>query len=143
MKHLIARTLTSLMLVAVGLAVTAPAQSVAIKVIKVNIPFEFNFGEKTLPAGNYSLAQTMQHFLVLRNSRGRAVAQAFTVGIDSPTPAGATNVMFYSSGGRHILTEVWRQQDSSGERLYQAKQRTNLANLRSTAAREIAKGNQR
>jgi hypothetical protein len=139
MKHLIARTLTSLMLVVVGLTVTAPAQSIAIKVIT---QFEFNFGDKTFPAGDYSLAETMQHFLVLRDSRGQAIAQAFTVGIDSRTAPDATSLTFYSTGGQHILTEVWRQQDSSGERFHQAKQRTNLANLRPTEAREAAKGNQ-
>jgi hypothetical protein len=61
MKHLIARTLTSLMLAVVGLTVTAPAQSMAIKVIRVNIPFEFNFGDKTFPWA-ITLAETMQHF---------------------------------------------------------------------------------
>ena len=52
MKYLIARTLTSLMLVVAGLT-AAQAQSTS--VIKVNVPFEFNFGDRTFPAGEYSL----------------------------------------------------------------------------------------
>ena len=49
MKHLIARTLTSLTLAVVGLAVTAPAQSA--ETIQASIPFEFSFGDQTFPAG--------------------------------------------------------------------------------------------
>jgi hypothetical protein len=77
---------------------------------------------------------------VLRDSRGQAIAQAFTGGIDSATPVTATKLKFDYSEGQHRLTEVWQQQDSSGERLYQAKSRTNFAKQRSTEARETAEG---
>jgi hypothetical protein len=140
MKHLIARTLTSLMLVVVLLPMAAQAQSTS--VIKVNIPFEFNFANRTFPAGDYSLAQPLQHLLVLRDSRGQAIAQAFTGGIDSSTPVAATKLKFDNSGGQHILTEVWQQQDSSGQRLYQAKSRTSFAQHRSTETRGITGGSQ-
>lgn len=139
MKHLIARTLTSLTLVVVGLTMAAQAQS---KVIKANIPFEFNFGDKIFPAGDYSLVQPLQHLLVLRDSRRQAIAQTFTEGVDSLTSPDATKLKFYSSGGQHVLTEVWRQADSSGQRLYPAKNRTNLAKNRSTEARAAAEGSQ-
>jgi hypothetical protein len=128
------------MLVVVGLAMTAPAQSAPI--IKVTIPFDFDFGKQTFPAGEYTLAQPMQHFLVLRDSRGQAIAQAFTGGIDSATPATATKLKFDYSEGRHTLTEVWQQADSSGERLYQAKSQAKFAKQRSTEAREAAGGSQ-
>jgi hypothetical protein len=140
MKQLIARTLTSLTLAMVGLAATAPAQSMP--VMKVKVPFEFNFGEHTFPAGNYSLEQRLQHFLVLRDSRGHVVGNAFTAGVDSSTPVNATKVKFDYSEGQHTLTEVWVQQDTSGEQLSQVKSRTNLAKHRSTDARETTGGQQ-
>jgi len=141
MKQLIARTLTSLLLVVVWLAGTAYAQSTT-WVIKVNIPFEFNVGDKTFPAGDYSLAQPLQHFLVLRDSRGQAIASAFTEGIESAAPVAAPKLRFYSADGRHVLTEVWQQQESSGQRLFPARYRTNFAKHRSTEARETAEGSQ-
>jgi hypothetical protein len=139
MKYLIARTLTSLMLVVVGL-MAAQAQSTS--VIKVNVPFEFNFGDRTFPAGEYSLVQPRQHLLVLRDSRGHYIAQAFTAGIESLTPADSTKLKFFNSDGQHVLTEVWQKLDSSGQRLYPAKNSTNFAMHRSTEAREASEGSQ-
>jgi hypothetical protein len=140
MKQLIARTLTSLLLVVVWLA-AAHAQSTP-WVIKVNIPFEFNVGDQTFPAGGYSLTQPLQHLLVLRDARAQTIASVFTGGIDSLTPVASTKLKFDSIGGRHILSEVWQQQQSTGERLYPAKQRTTFAKRRSTEARETAEGSQ-
>ena len=48
MKNLIARTLTLLMLAVSGLTM-ASAQTTS--VIKVNVPFEFSFADRTFPAG--------------------------------------------------------------------------------------------
>ena len=139
MKYLIARTLTSLMLVVVGL-MAAQAQSTS--VITVNVPFEFNFGDRTFPAGEYSLVQPIQHLLVLRDSRGHYIARAFTGGIESLTPAEATKLKFSNSDGQHVLTEVWQKLDSSGQRLYPAKNSTKFAKHRSTQAREASEGSQ-
>jgi hypothetical protein len=118
------------------------AQAQSTSVIKVNVPFEFNFGDRTFPAGEYSLVQPMQHLLVLRDSRGHYIAQAFTGGIESLTPADATKLKFSNSDGQHVLTEVWQKLDSSGQRLYPAKNSTNFAKHRSTEAREASEGSQ-
>jgi hypothetical protein len=58
----------SLMLLIASAAGSANAQSA--QSIKVNIPFAFSFADKTFPAGNYSLFEPLQHFLVLRDARG-------------------------------------------------------------------------
>jgi hypothetical protein len=136
MKHLIVRSLASLTLAIAGLAVAAPAQST--QAIKVNIPFEFNFGTQTFPAGDYSLVEPLQHFLVLRDARGRSIAQRFTAGIHSPAPAEETTLKFASRDGVYSLTEVWQQDDSSGQQLYQAKYRPSVAKQHSPDNRETA-----
>ncbi len=136
MKHLIARTLTSLMLAVVPVAVQAQSP----QVIKASIPFEFNFGGKTLPAGDYSLHQTQQRVLVLRDSRGYAIAQTLTGGIDSLIAPEAAKLTFENSAGQHILTEVWQQADSSGLELYPVKSQSNFAKRHSTEARQAAEG---
>jgi hypothetical protein len=108
MKRLIARTLTSLLLAVLWLGGAAYAQFTP-KVIKVNIPFEFNVGNKTFPAGSYSLVQPLQHFLVLRDARGQTIASAFTEGIESATPTAAPKLKFDSVAGQYTLTEVGRR----------------------------------
>jgi len=114
----------------------------ATSVIKVNIPFEFNVADKNFPAGDYSLVQPMQHFLVLRDARGRTVASAFTSGVDVSTPVVTPRLRFESVGGLHVLTELWQGQDPAGQRLMGAKSRTTFAKHHSEQAREAAEGSQ-
>jgi hypothetical protein len=141
MKQLIARTLASVLLIVMSAAGLAHGQ-VTSWVIKVNIPFEFNVGDKTFPAGAYSLVQPVQHYLVLRDSEGRNVASVFASGIDSSTAPASSKLRFESAGGQHILAEVWQQQDSSGLRLLPSKARGNFARHRTSEARETAEGSQ-
>jgi hypothetical protein len=125
MTRLFARTLTLFILAMLGLVATASTQSMS--VIKVNVPFEFNFGGRTFPADTYTLVQSRQHFLTLRDSRGRAVSQLATEGIEPPRPADSTQMKFDASDGQHRLIEVWKEQNSSGRRLRQAKVQTSQA----------------
>jgi hypothetical protein len=140
MKNLFTRTVTLLGLMVVGLAMTAAAQSSA--VIKANIPFDFNFAGRTFPAGEYSIVQPIQHVLALRDSRKQTIAQTFTGGIESITPAEDTKLKFYSRDGQYYLSEVWQAQDSAGELLYQKKFQVDYAKSRSTDATDTATGSQ-
>ena len=138
MKNLIARTLTLLMLAVLGLTM-ASAQTTS--VIKVNVPFDFTFADRTFPAGEYSLIQPMQHLLVLRDARGYSIAQSFTGGIESLSAADATKLKFVNQDSQYVLTEVWESLDSSGQRLYPSRNNANLVR-RSTEARVAAEGSQ-
>ena len=138
---LIGRTLTSLFLFVVYLGGMAYAQN-APSVITVKVPFEFSVGDKTFPAGDYSLVQPMQRFLVLRDARGQSVASAFTSGIDVSGSVTAPTLRFASVDGRHILTELWQAQDPAGQRLVSAKTHTTFARHHSDEARAAAEGSQ-
>ena len=140
MKRFIANTLTGLMLAVLGMAITATAETIT--VIKVNIPFEFTFGDHTFPAGDYSLTQPLQHVLTLRNARGRVLGSALTDSVDSRTPGISTKLRFTSVAGQHILSEVWQDQEASGEQLSYAKPRTQLVERASTESRQTSQGGQ-
>jgi hypothetical protein len=135
----IARTITSLVLAVLWLGTIAYAQA-PVQVVKVHIPFEFIVGDRSFPSGDYSLAQTSQNFLVLRDQRGQSVATAFTIGIDAATPPADTKLRFASAGGRHVLTEVWLRQDPRGQRLVLAKPRVALARHQTLTTGETASG---
>ena len=120
MKSFSARTIASMLFVVAGMAVSAPAQT--IPNIRVSIPFEFSFGDKTFPAGNYALVQPTEHFLVLRDSEGNGLAEVITQGVESHRPAGGTKLKFYPSNGKYTLAEVWIRESYSGLELYKAKQ---------------------
>ena len=103
MKQLITRTLAAVALMVMSVTAISHAQATT-WVVKVNIPFEFSVGDKTFPAGDYSLVQPIQHFVVLRDSRGHSVASVFTSGIDSSTAPAASNTLH--SDKRRRVTEL-------------------------------------
>jgi hypothetical protein len=138
---LLGRTLTSLFVFVVYLAGMAYGQTSA-SVIKVNIPFEFNVGDKTFPAGSYSLIEPAQHYLVLRDDRGRTIASAFTTEVDVSETVSNPKLRFSSVDGVHVLAEVWQAGDPAGQRLMGAKPRTMLAQRHSVEARQAAEGSQ-
>ena len=140
MKHLITRTLTSLMLAAMWLPLAAQAQQTS--VVKTNIPFEFSFNGRTFPAGEYSLVRPLDHMLTLRDSRGHTIAQSFTIGVDSLSAADATKLKFYNFEGRYILSEVWEKYDSSGVQLSRSNRAPSVIAHRSTDSRAAAEGSQ-
>lgn len=122
MKQLIRHTLASLLLTIVGAAGTAYAQYAS--TLKVNIPFDFTFGDKIFSAGDYSLTQPLQHYLVLRDARGQSIAVTLTNGVESLAASATSKLMFRSVDGRKVLSEVWHQNDSSGEELPSTKTNT-------------------
>ena len=77
---------------------------------------------------------------MLRDWHGRTVGQLLTKGIDSYTPAAATELKFDFSEGQYRLIEVWREQDSSGECLYVAKPQNALATQKSVESEKTAGG---
>lgn len=146
MKQLIRHTMALLLLTIVSVAGTAYAQSGT--VIKVNVPFEFRFGDQTFPAGTYSLVRPLpyyEHFVTLRNARGNTIASAFTSAVESSTAPDASKLKFYSVDGQRVLSEVWQQYNNSGEKLAaitNAKPRSYVAKDRSREAGLTAEGSQ-
>src|SRR5262250_2375937 len=70
---------------------------------RVEVPFEFKVGDRTLPAGEYVVLQPMQHFIQLRDNRGHLVASAFTNGVESFSESENSKLRFYVSGSQYVL----------------------------------------
>ena len=145
MKQLMKHTLAVLVLTIVGAAGTAHAQ--ALTVIKVNIPFEFSFGDKTFPAGDYSLVRPLtfyQHFLMLRDARGQTIASSFTNAVESSADSATSKVRFRSVHGQKVLSEVWQQYHNSGEQVNvtDTNTRSYVAKRRSSEAGQTAEASQ-
>ena len=96
------------------------AQSAHTK-LKVDVPFDFKVGDKTLPAGEYLVVEPMQHYVQLRDAWGHVVASALTNGVELSLAAPNSKLRFYVSGGQHILEEVWQEGETHGEQLRQSK----------------------
>lgn len=107
MKNLTARILTILLPAVLLLGGTAQAQYEP-HTLLVTVPFEFTAGDKTFPAGDYSIVSTAPDRLSLRDSRGHVLASLVAHSTGWPNDySRPPRLTFYSVGGTHALTHVW------------------------------------
>jgi len=124
----IARTITKLLLTVMLFAGLAQAQY-ATQVAKVDIPFEFSVGKKTLPAGNYSVIRTAPDRLVLRDLRAGVVAILITHSVQAATSRAEPTLVFRTDGGQHVLAQVWFSNSKYGNELAPTKPRLTMAKV--------------
>jgi len=142
MKRLMNRIFTSLFVFVLLTAGSVFGQSSA--VIRINIPFQFSVGDKSFPPGDYSLTQPMQHFVVLRDARGRTIASTFTEGVEASLAPAVSKLRFRSEDGLFALLEVWQQENSIGQKLFPLSVNSHryIAKRQSPEARQAAEGSQ-
>ncbi len=112
MKRFVTSLLTMLLITFIGMTGTASAASGTI--VKVNIPFEFSVGDRTFPAGEYSLTEFRPNIIALYDSRGHNVDITLAYVQTNLEPPTDTKVKFEVVGGRHMLSEVWTAGESTG-----------------------------
>jgi hypothetical protein len=110
MKNLIAVLLLSMLVTG-----TAVAQS---KTVRANIPFDFVAGQKSLPAGSYTVRSLGASGDVLGiktdNSNG---AMAMSHPVISSKRADKTTLLFRSYAGEYFLAQVWIEGEQAGREL--------------------------
>jgi hypothetical protein len=129
MSSRILKNFTMLALV-VGLAlatalVSANAQSTSI--VRANIPFDFIVGDKTLPAGKYTVnsAASDGQALSIRTSGGKSLALVLTHYAAERSQKRIARMVFHRYGQQYFLAEVWSGA-SHGRQLMQSKRERNL-----------------
>lgn len=104
-----------------GAFASAPvfAQSQA---VAVNVPFDFQIGAKTMPAGIYRIDMPNQHVILLRGSAHDANRFASTIPEISTTPRYSGKVVFHRYGNRYFLHEVWTAGSDTGRECLPTKE---------------------
>jgi len=119
MRSVFARVQISLLLGVLLFPLLAAAQESPTP-IKFQVPFRFIVGAKELPAGNYSIVETAQHVVVLRNARSQTVATVITNSVEFLVPRDSTKVVFQFEGGHYFLAQVWTEHSQIGDELTSA-----------------------
>jgi hypothetical protein len=111
------RTAIAIMFIYGVLAVGAEAQTISSQTIRANIPFAFNVGQKSLPAGVYTVSiltpTSDRKALQIRSEDGRVSAIVQTVGVDSNLDDNA-KLVFRRYGDRYFFAEAQMAGDSIG-----------------------------
>ena len=106
------------MIVLVGsMAVAAKAQTSGRTQLIANIPFQFSVGDKTLPAGEYTVlsvnADSSNVALKIQSQDGKTSAMVRMMTVTGKAQESA-KLIFHRYGNQYFFAEAWVDGDSSG-----------------------------
>ena len=112
----IINTLTGLVLL---LAVAAPlhAGSILNHEMTVSVPFGFIAGDKSLPAGDYSVQVNPERGSVVLQQEGQSPLILLTNQRESTNTPPRGKLVFKRYGANFFLSEVWNQDNATGQAL--------------------------
>ncbi|HEV7857865.1 MAG TPA: hypothetical protein VGO91_04485 [Pyrinomonadaceae bacterium] len=91
----------------------------------VNIPFAFNVGEKTLPAGDYRIQpyrRDTDKVWLIQNQEQHAGTFVMTIPVRSNTTRDEGQMIFHRYGEQYFLSQVWTPCTSTGVELPVSRQ---------------------
>ena len=136
MKRYLTLTIAILMLLAV-VTVTAEAQIFGSQRMRARIPFSFNVGKTTLPAGEYTIAvlnpNSDRKVLQIRSTDGKLSALIHTTGVSINTPEDA-KLVFNRYGNRYFFSQA--QMAGESTTLAAVKSRSERSEAQAVARKE-------
>jgi hypothetical protein len=142
MKNLVGRIVTSLLLSILALSCVAHGQR-SQQTIQANIPFDFAVGSRFFPAGHYSLVRSEPWQLELRNSEGRVLVNLLTQSVQTLTAPARPKLVFESQDRRHVLTQVWQENEAIGQQILQSNWGSDAVRKRAGDVQTAKAGNLR
>jgi hypothetical protein len=116
MKREILKSFALLMLTLALATLTAQAQST--NQMKANIPFQFNIGNQTLPAGEYTVRYVNQNSgktaLLFKSADGRTSRIVNMLPAQRMDAQLKASIVFHQYGDSYFLSEVWTGADEYG-----------------------------
>jgi hypothetical protein len=94
------------------LGIGAQAQYV-VKLMKVDVPFEFQVRDKSYPAGNY-IVRREGTFVFLRDNKERLLIVMNVNSLRNAEPAATSKLVFFDYHGLHLLTQILWEGDRMG-----------------------------
>jgi len=87
--------------------------------LRVDIPFSFVVGDRTLPAGRYFVSNHGEKTLHIVDAHNRGTfVLAFMVDGNSPESSG--KLVFYRYGDNYFLAQVWGTSGRQGKQLFKS-----------------------
>jgi hypothetical protein len=127
MKKQALKTFTIFSLLLMLAAVSVPAQS---QRSKITIPFSFIVGQKTLPAGVYTVEPNRRDFdkVWLIQSRAADASALFTtMPVRANQTQEETKLVFHKYGDQYFLSQIWTPGGNTGRELLMPRLERELA----------------
>ena len=128
MKKQALKTFTMLSLLLILTAVSVAAQSERNRFR--NIPFSFNVGGKTFPAGEYIVGPNRKDYdkvWLVQSLDGHTSALIATISVRASETQEKTKLVFHKYGDQYFLSQIWTAGGNSGRELILPRQERELA----------------
>jgi len=102
------------------LVMTVASVNAQSKRSSINIPFNFNVGHKTLPAGEYTIEPVRRdsnNVWLVENQTVHVSALFTTIPVRNTETQKNTGVIFSNYDGQYYLSQIWTAGDNSGRAL--------------------------
>jgi hypothetical protein len=113
-------TISFVMALGVMMVVPVQAQSLA-EPIKVSIPFDFQFADTKLPAGEYNVRRLPQSssdtVVMIRNVHDGQTVVRLTSAVQTLSPKDKATLVFHRYGEQYFLFQVWPAGGETGRAL--------------------------
>jgi hypothetical protein len=122
-KYLVSMLAILCLFVGIGVA-TASAQIDSDETIEANIPYAFVIGDRTLPAGKYTIKVSDDmnlNLLVVRSADGRTAAFFQTQDAQANETPRQTELVFNKIGDSYFLSQIWLAGSNQGAELEKSK----------------------
>lgn len=107
------------------------------EVLKFRVPFEFNVGKESFPAGDYSLKPLLPNTMQLRNSAGQVVMNIGANTVESTEATNSVKLAFNGYREKYFLAQIWQAGDKRGLEVIKSRMEVELAKKRS-APQQVA-----
>jgi hypothetical protein len=127
--------IASALLFSTVMASESRAQS---RTMEANVPFAFEVGEKTMPAGTYRIESVLTGsgtLQVIRNANGDVQVTVSTILVPAKSENSAVELIFHRYGSHNFLAQI-QNGDGHARELFESQLEKKLA--RSQAMNEIA-----
>jgi hypothetical protein len=146
MKKYLISGLAILCLLAGSGVVTTNAQIDGDNTIEADIPYAFVVGDKTLPAGKYTIKladDTNLNLFVVRSTDGRTAAFFPTQDVQANQTPRQTELVFNKIGDTYFLSQIWLTGSKLGEEVEKSKAEQKLEVGGMTSERHSVAANHR
>jgi hypothetical protein len=121
MKTILSRTL---MVLTVALCVVA-AQAQSTTMLKGDVPFSFNIGDRSLPAGAYTVRALDREIEAWYDPNGRGLFIVRTIPMGNVADLSTTKLVFHRYGDQYYLAEVCNE--GAGHQLLPTRTQQHIA----------------
>jgi hypothetical protein len=114
----------ALMTLIVAFSIVVPVVQAQQTILRANVPFAFNIGDKQLPAGTYVVREMDRGTLIQSKDGENSVLGIYSYA--GPSKADETKLVFHHVGDHYFLAQIWTSARGEGLAVPESKREKEL-----------------